>query len=498
MDSSISETTSTATSPPASNDRPIRRRFATTGRVRSGCLTCKARKKKCDDQRAGSLEPCQSCVRLGLICERLPQRKVVLPQQKKLRDGEILDNKSLPSRSPSRSESPQPISGITCGNNGFMTLYSLDSASPERILLKYYVERLAPLCSILQHGGNEFRNVLLPMAIDDSSLLYALFTYASIHAPSSGPVPCITPHTRLRFESEAARGLAEAIRQNSVSESTIACALICSTAEVVSGDTQRWSIHLRGAGHLIEQLGGPERLRQTSDGRFLLRNFAYHDIMAALSTSWRPRFRGAYWIDDDSCLSPDCLMGIAHQILGHISDMCYFIADTNDQDDSSPAFASSTTRRGQSLAQLLLSQTLIPCTTLSGSELESLLHHAEAFRYAALLRLYRFLSRYAASSTTYVTQVSECVQSIMTHMYQVPPNLYCELGLVFPLFMAGIEGLDDKVKVSYIRNRLQNIESWTGFQHVSRVREVLESVWSTGWTDWETLLNTLDWQISLA
>lgn len=183
-------------------------------------------------------------------------------------------------------------------SNSFMALFALDNASPERILLKYYVEHLAPLCSILEAGSNEFRNVLLPMAIDDSSLLYALFAYASMHVPRSGRVPSITPFMRLKFENQAVRGLSEAIRLNSVSESSLACALICSSAEVVSGDTMRWRVHLQGAGHLLNQLGGPERLRRTRDGRFLLRNFAYHDIIAAFSTGSGPRFREAYWLDD--------------------------------------------------------------------------------------------------------------------------------------------------------------------------------------------------------
>lgn len=62
-----------------------------------------------------------------------------------------------------------------------MSSNPLGSASLERILLKYYLEQLAPLCSILQQGNNDFQNVLLPMAIDDSSLLSALFAYSSIH-----------------------------------------------------------------------------------------------------------------------------------------------------------------------------------------------------------------------------------------------------------------------------------------------------------------------------
>ena len=536
------------------NDRPIRRRFATTGRVRSGCLTCKKRKKKCDDQHWPSDERCQSCLRLGLVCERVPLRTVMpQPQRKKYNkedyerqresggagneegsnrgspayhskswrsntgNADNIDNPhddAVPLSPSSGSPSPYyqvpaPRGGsegdsdnnegiLETPSNGFMALFALDNASPERILLKYYVEHLAPLCSIVKEGGNDFRNVLLPMAIDDSSLLYALFTYATIHVPLSGPIPSITPLMRLKFETQAARCLSEAIRRNSVSEGTIASALICSTAEVVSGDTKRWLVHLQGAGHLLNQLGGPKRLLRTSDGRFLLRNFAYHDVMAAFSTGTRPWFRGIYWLDHSRLNSPDCLIGLAHEIIGHISDMCYFIADTKDQSGTAPNFASTVTRQGEVLAHALRSQALSICTTLSSNELESLRHHAESYRFAALLHLYRFLSPFAPTGISYANIMSDCVQKIMDHVYQVPLNISCEIGLVFPLFMAGVTCMDDKAKSDYIRSRLENIESWTGFKHVARARELLESLWASGQTDWESLLHKFDWQISLA
>ncbi|KFY26676.1 hypothetical protein V493_03947 [Pseudogymnoascus sp. VKM F-4281 (FW-2241)] len=556
---SISISPSTASNPPSTAhppadplSRPIRRRFATTGRVRSGCLTCKKRKKKCDDQRwPYEGEWCRSCARLGLVCERVPLRTVTAHQSQRKRSndqdwqkeegaaeygservGDVASkmvisgdaenrrkscisnadkaagapplprSPSLPYQMPESTDSSADDEDIADSaktpSSGFMALFALDNASPERILLKYYVEHLAPLCSILQEGKNDFRNVLLPMAIDDSSLLYALFTYASIHVPSSGSVPSITPLMRLKFETQAARGLSEAIRLNSVSESTMACALICSTAEVISGDTKRWLIHLQGAGHLLNQLGGPEKLRRTSDGRFLMRNFAYHDIMAAFSTGGRPIFRGLYWLDDSSFVSPDCLMGFAHDILGHMSDICYFMADTRDQDHSTADFAATVIHKGEMLAEALFAQPLAISTTLSGVEHESLVCHAETYRFSALLHLYRFLSRFTADDTLYNTEMSECMQNIMRYIYQVPSNLSCEVGFVFPLFMVGVACADDDATMTYIRRRLDNIERWTKFQHVARIRELLDLLWTSGQTDWEALLHTLDWQISLA
>jgi hypothetical protein len=117
-------------------------------------------------------------------------------------------------------------------------------------------------------------------------------------------------------------------------------------------------------------------------------------------------------------------MSVAHQILGHISDICYFMADTREQDPATADFAASVTHQGKRLARALRSQPLDLCTTLSGTGLESLIHHAEAFRFSALFHLYRFLSPFAADDSSYTMQISDCVQNIMIHIYQVPSNFY--------------------------------------------------------------------------
>ncbi len=91
------------------------------------------------------------------------------------------------------------------------TLPSCGNGSLERKLLKYYLERLSPLCSILQNASSGFRNMLRPMAMDDASLLHALFAYASSHFPAIRNQLYIDPQARLRFESKAVRGLSHSI-----------------------------------------------------------------------------------------------------------------------------------------------------------------------------------------------------------------------------------------------------------------------------------------------
>lgn len=202
-------------------------------------------------------------------------------------------------------------------------------------------------------------------------------------------------------------------------------------------------------------------------------------------------------MEDAGFRSADCLMGIAHDVLGRISDICYFIADSKDI-NTALYQASSVTLQGETLAHALHSQSLGLCTALGSNDMEPLLHHAEAFRFAALLHLYLFLDRLSGPNTLHDTQIRDCVQNILTCVSQIPFKLHCEVGLIFPLFMAGVAGANDSRTVDYVQNRLEFIENWTKFKHITRLRDLLRILWATGRTDWEDLLLELDWQISLA
>ncbi|CAL5872804.1 uncharacterized protein PFLUO_LOCUS7073 [Penicillium psychrofluorescens] len=501
--------------PPGATDRPIRRRFAADGRVRSGCLTCKARKKKCDGQASDLDGRCRSCVRLGLVCEQPPLRRVPVrpPRRKARRDDEITSSSKdengwraasqVAGSSTDGDEDGDEVAegtGTLAGSGSYIPDDSGSWDGIERVLLRYFLDHVAPLCSILQQDGNSFCSVLLPMAIVDPSLLHALFAYASVHVDTASPAIPVTPEARIKFESQVTRGLADAIKNNAVTESTIACALVISTAEVIGGDTSRWLLHLQGAGHLINHFGIP-RLLRTSDGAFLLRDFAYHDIMASLSTGHRALVNGVYWVQDVNATvkSADSFMGLGHHIFTHLTEISAFAADTADLDLSSCSDRRSReTLRAEDMAQALRSEDLRLQVDPTDSYIKALIHHAEAFRFASLFYLYRHLLRFSDAGAVYRLRMEDCVRQILHHVSQVPSNLFCEIGLLFPLFMAGIGCGDNTSMIQYIQNRLTCIETWTRFKHVGRARDLLQLLWDNGRTDWELMLRELDWNLSFA
>lgn len=338
------------------------------------------------------------------------------------------------------------------------------------------------------------------MAIVDPPLLYALFAYASVHSNAATAKDPDTTDARREYENQVARGVAEAIKRNAVTETTVACALVISTTEVVAGDTSRWLLHLQGAGHLVNHLG-PSRLLKTNDGKFLLRYFAYHDIMASLSTARRPLLEGVYWVEEVEAMveSADSFMGLGHHIFRHLPEICAFVEDTADLNSSSDADRRAREAlRAEDMAQALRTQDLRIRVDLEDGNKNALLNHAEAFRFASLLYLYRHLLRFCDAGAVYKLRMNDCLRQVLRHIAQVPENLFCEMGLLFPLFMAGIVSGGDSGSKEYVQRRLLGIENWTKFKHVKRTRELLQLLWERNRTDWENVLLELDWKLSLA
>ncbi len=446
------------------------------GRVRSGCWTCKARKKKCDERYGYPEDCCEACSRLGLVCKRAPLKEVPpRPSRRKDAQGAVV-NRYQPQET-TTIERPRKFGSILPGK-----------PSSERMFMKYYVEKLAPLCSVVPGANNGYRATLLPMAIYDPSLLYSLLTFSASHMEVTTEVPLAYEQSRLEFEGKAAQGLSEAITLNDISDTSIACALVCCSADLTSGMTERWSLHLRGAAQLIRQRGEAE-LRETTDGLFLLRNFAYHDILAALSTGSRPIIPGVYW-ERSGYTCTDSVMGLTHNLFKFISEICELVAESKES--TSEQSNLDLVSRGTALLHKV--QNLELPTPTSYDSFPLLCYHAEAHRAAALLHLSRFIGRFSPS---YLSAVPDYVESILENVVSVPESIYAEGGLVFPLFMAGI-ATSDEIEQRYIISRLGSIYNRLKFNNISKMCEVLAMLHTRGSSDWEGLIEELGWKLFLA
>ncbi len=354
------------------------------------------------------------------------------------------------------------------------------------------------------------REVFLPMAIDSPPLLSALTAWSCAHL-SRFHAPYHTP--LLHRRGQALRLVAESLASPSPSlplqETLLAASLVLCSLEIIHGDTEgHWLRHLEGASLIIKNAKsgggwgaeklGPDALRRSSDGQWLLRNFAYHDVLGSVTLGKPPIIRGVYWLEEERRGGMvDTYMGVGSKILAFISEIsCLEIPGSSPQDEvrmEMDGDERSFEERADELERGL--QEWTPPMVIQ----HGLVPLAEAWRSAALLCLYRKRRAYRHQllsltqvpiTTTFPPAldnpqsslqqlahlIAEQATSVLTHIAEIPPSSLPESGVLFPIFLAG--GETKKVEeMEAIKLRLKEMEGFRGFTNIGRALEVLEELW---------------------
>jgi len=161
-------------------------------RTKTGCLTCRGRHKKCDEQRLGSsLQPtCASCRKSGLVCLWPPQ-----PAREVSRTDLSANEPPLPAVNTTASSltSCRGVSpGEGCTSNprldpvlnppSWPTLRGGVLQSPgARLLLEHYTLRTANVLAGRRTAENPFLTCVLPRALADELILCCILGLSATH-----------------------------------------------------------------------------------------------------------------------------------------------------------------------------------------------------------------------------------------------------------------------------------------------------------------------------
>ncbi|RKK28521.1 hypothetical protein BFJ66_g3435 [Fusarium oxysporum f. sp. cepae] len=441
-------------------DKPKKRKGSKHDKT--GCLTCRYRRKKCTEN---TFPNCGTCIRLNLECVRDPIRRVV-PCSGDDNIQPLLTRYQLDT--PPTQLSPLPL--------------NLNSPK-RRQAMNHYIRVLSELLTISKNN-NSFLSDFLPLAMESPALAEALIAYSSGHMSHSDPsYTTVSLTARSRALCELSMTISHPDQTASVTETALSACLILLTSEVCLGSHQSWYNHLVGAKHLIacaqsqadgSLVQGAQALRLTSEGRWILRNFAYHDIIGGVTLGTKP------------LLSPEYLKDITHEFdtyLGVASPLLVYIGQTtclslNPIDIDSGIHPS---RNHLSIQHEIESW---KCPTGTPSTLQAA---AYAYRGAALIYLYRKMRRHLEIDSNYsltygmpLSTLNEKLQTIVANTLdsigQVPENDVSESSLLFPLFIVGGEA-ERTDQMEFVRTRLQVSYNKRRFRNISRALEVLEELW---------------------
>ncbi|KAH7029290.1 fungal-specific transcription factor domain-containing protein [Microdochium trichocladiopsis] len=136
--------------PPISNTKVAK------GRSKTGCITCRKRKKKCDEAKPR----CMNCEKNAVVCEGYNEKTVW--KSGKERADEERRRQSLP------MITLQPIfQGV--------------ETPEDMVFLNHYIHQLSGVLTVESHHKNAFKDMLLQMAVEHTGLMHSILSLASRH-----------------------------------------------------------------------------------------------------------------------------------------------------------------------------------------------------------------------------------------------------------------------------------------------------------------------------
>ncbi|KAF3937779.1 hypothetical protein ABW19_dt0205125 [Dactylella cylindrospora] len=445
-------------------------------RVRSGCGSCKSRRKKCDEM----LPKCGDCSRLGLDCRR-----------GFLDDSPISETSSILVpyvAAPGMASEPQVQDILDFPELSIFapSIFPIGTGAEESTLLQHYACVVSRSLSVVPDEINPFLSLFMPMAFEHNAMRYALLGLSASHLRRHHPEFETVMTKYLAMAMERTRVLlSEAETSDEAAVEGLATILVLCLHEICEGKSRKWAWHMKAACELINS-------RQRSKPfppavRFLLESTAYFDSIATLSFSKPAMLEDAIYPEgfEDSkdelmpmiCAPrspvPHALFGTASELFSIINEIAV-LAQQRSQANVSQFARDSFLARAVAIDAKLMNWTSRPCINTNTDPFlcEKMTAASEAIRWAAIMRLHQLVYGYDKAHF----KVQTAVRNIIASVSKIPIGDLSESILVFPMLMAGVGASTAEDKLA-VRNRMAMMGANIGFGNVYEAHELVEKVW---------------------
>lgn len=395
-------------------------------------------------------------------------------------------------------------------------------------LYDYYVNTLSRKVSIApssQDESNSYQKVFLPLAHKDNGVLYAILAWACFDLNGQWNqkglqyIEAALKHLETHHSENSGRHRSQS-RDSLIFK--LASLLIMCSAEICRGDVKRWPLFLSWGSKILAENGGIFNFNNDKEERWLITDFAYHDLLASSFRDRRPYFptqdyarffRTLQTVGQDG-LNP--LLGISkmlYPIIGDITTLAFESRRASNQ--LLDSFQSEIADVDDDLRNrfiLPVQDVLVKCrrldaqideakperedlVNLTDEELEHQLTIFETFQLTAKLFLRQAVlhcSPRHLESQVLTVDLLKCIDILI--------DTPAQASLVFPVFMAGIHAITEKDRQK-MRARIDRyMQSYT-VTSISRVTTLMERVWELNphgdaTMDWFKTLEEFEWDLN--
>ncbi|MCJ1378049.1 hypothetical protein MMC17_001145 [Xylographa soralifera] len=463
----------------------------TKGRSKTGCLTCRRRKKKCDEAKPS----CLNCQKNAVVCEGYTPRQVWRSGKDRTTEG-VYRVQYNSTTADALTDVVRRVSFTV--PRGLPFLVDGIETDVDRRFLDHFVYNLSHLFTLHDDSTNPFKDILLPMATQHKGLMHSLLALSGSHIVAEKPDPAYNDRqdyhfaeaiSTLRANIEAANEGAKEpegglIVEDPTVASTIVHCLICISQGTTKGEHRD---HMNGARELLK-LDRKSKNREFQ--QFIWEFFMYHDVSNSLtSLDWRP-------VNYDDPSLPNFVFQATIQpqsgvVLGVIDGLYKYLKKITALRDNIRA------RKAADLQPVVLYEYLSEAVSIdaeirgweSKQEPEtSRWLAAELYRQCTWVYLYRTIQ---ASKPN--PNLSAAVDAGLDCLRAIPRGESTQCILLMPLFILGCAAFEERQRPD-LELGFDNLQAYSNLGNIKPAKQIVRRVWEMmdagderSW-DWETIM----------
>ncbi|KAI9791242.1 MAG: hypothetical protein M1816_004234 [Peltula sp. TS41687] len=479
-DATSPETPGSATGPPIKRPRgrprkhplppPDSQQKIAKGRSKTGCITCRRRKKKCDETKP----QCTNCQKNAVVCEGYPEKVY-------WKSGRERAEEARAARAGTRPQELRPlVDGI--------------ETEMDRCLFEHFEHKASRVLTLFSDDRNPFKVLLLPMAARHKGLMHSLLCFSGSHMASINQKP-INERQRYHYYSAVKElaldkkldARAKGTSDEPVDDPTIATVLVLCLDTICSGSVEgEYRPHLQAAKYILNT----QRCGDQAFAEFLVEFFTYHDTISALTTlDRRPPLLG-----QESPL-PNFIIQRGEEdraFLGVFDGLFDFLAGITKLRDI------IRDRKAKGLQPVVDYQAISDAVSLDCS-IRTWMNTqppdtprfiaAQLYRQCTWIYLWRTI--YPSRSTP---KIIEAVDEGLDLLQQLPPDAPTQSILLMPVFILGCAAFEPEQRPA-LRKAFGTLKRYSNLKNIEPAKDVVEKVWSimdaddddASW-DWENII----------
>ncbi|KAL1967568.1 hypothetical protein VTN77DRAFT_3083 [Rasamsonia byssochlamydoides] len=448
------------------------------GRSKTGCITCRRRKKKCDETKPS----CLNCQKNAVVCEGYPPKEIWKSGKQKMEDAVRRNS-------------------LTALPRGLPFLIDGIETDIDRRFLDHFVYDFSRVLTLINDDSNPFKEILLPMATQHRGLMHSLMCLSGSHLSARDPEPRLKERKHYHFD-RAITDLRESINAATAAASSgsseepqlliddpiIASTLALCLNTICEGETSgEYRSHMDAARYLlVTQRPRNEKFRQ-----FIIEFFQYHDVSNSItSLDRRPLdLTGDLRLPDFvPHAQAGALLGIFDGLFNYISAITKLRDRIRQRynEGYEPAVDYQTLSEAVTIDSALRSwEPAYPPETSNWFA-------AQLYRQSTWVYLYRTIRPSRPSE-----KISQVVDDALKYLDMLPLDAGAYSVMLMPLFLLGCSAFEQRQR-ERIKKGFDALQAYSNLRNIEPALRVVERVWEVmdtkmedSW-DWEKIISEMN------